>query len=563
MDDPGQQRPLAEEVPNPRELTMPVMGLVDRPDEDEVLRLAAASFPVLTPCRFEAWYLLRGERLVGRPDDRPGARDLAGVLGALTGEPGRVTLPGRPWAWAYPLSCPPGQVGYVVVSAAAEPAAECRAVLARLAQQTGAALTRAAQYRSESARTSRIRATNAELTGVNDRLRRCVADLEHARDTLITLIAAAGAGESGVAAALHAMTGCPVAVEDQFGNPLAWAGPDRPQPYPRQAPRRRGELLAEAGRRSVPLRDHDRLITLVQSRDRVLGVLALVDPERRAGRRESFALQHAAVVLATELSHQRHLAETELRLRGDLVGDLLTGCHTDTSVSRAAALGHDLRGPHHVLAVRWPGARSQDSVVPAVERAARLCDIDALVARRSDAVVVVAALPESWAAEHRWVELHHALSEVLPGTIGSIGVGGVQEFPAALPRSYSEALHALAIVEWSRGQGLMTFQELGVLRLLFTSEDRRGVEQFVQDWLGKLIAYDRARSTELVATLSRYYGCGGNYDATAAALHVHRSTLRYRLKRIRDLSGHDLGDTDCRLNLEIATQAWQVLRGSR
>jgi DNA-binding PucR family transcriptional regulator len=131
-----------------------------------------------------------------------------------------------------------------------------------------------------------------------------------------------------------------------------------------------------------------------------------------------------------------------------------------------------------------------------------------------------------------------------------------------LPRSYSEALHALAMVEWSRGCGVMTFEELGVLRLLFTSQDKHGVEQFVRDWLGVLIDYDRARSTELVTTLSRYYGCGGNYDATAAALHVHRSTLRYRLQRIRDLTGHDLGAADCRLDLEIATQAWQILRGS-
>jgi sugar diacid utilization regulator len=405
---------------------------------------------------------------------------------------------------------------------------------------------------------------NVELEAVNDRLRHTVAELEQTRETLTTLtaVAAAGAGENGVAAALHELTGYPVAVEDQFGNPLAWAGPDRPQPRPPQSPRRRAELLAEAGRTSVPLRDHDRLIALVQSRDGVLGVLALLDPDRRAGRPESFALQHAAVVLGIELAHQRHLAEAELRLRGDLVGDLLTGSHSESTFSRAAALGHDLHGPHHVLAVRWPGAHEEEGVVPAVQRAVRLCHIDALVARQSNAMVVVAAAPQSWGAEQHWAELHHALSEVLPSTRGSIGVGGVQESPAQLPRSYTEALHALAMVEWSRGSGVMTFEELGVLRLLFTSQDKRGVEQFVRDWLGVLIDYDRERSTELVTTLSRYYCCGGNYDATAAALHVHRSTLRYRLQRIRDLTGHDLGAPDCRLDLEIATQAWQVLRGS-
>jgi sugar diacid utilization regulator len=564
MDVPGHLQLWLEQLPDPRQPTVLDLGRVDCTDEDEILQLAAASFSALTPCRFEACFLVREDRLVGRPGDPPDAGGLAGALTVPTGEPGPVALSGRPWAWAYPLSRPPGHVGYVVVSAAAEPAPECRAAMARLAQQTGVALVRADLYRSGVDRVSRIRAVNVELATVNDRLQRTVAELEQARETLTTLtaVAATGAGERGVAAALHAMTGYPVAVEDQFGNPLAWAGPDRPQPYPRQSPHHRVELLAEAGRRSVPLRDHDRLITPVQSRDGVLGLLALVDPERRAGRPESFALQHAAVVLGIELAHQRSLAETELRLRGDLVGDLLSGSHTGSAIPRAAALGHDLHGPHHVLAVRWPEAQDEAGVVLAVQRAVRLCDIDALVARQSDAVVVVAAPPESWGAAHHWGELHSALSEILPGPRGSIGVGEVHDSPAELPRSYSEALHALAMVEWSRGSGVMTFEELGVLRLLFTSQDKHGVEQFVRDWLGVLIDYDRARSTELVTTLSRYYGCGGNYDATAAALHVHRSTLRYRLQRIRDLTGHDLGAADCRLDLEIATQAWQVLRGS-
>ena len=42
---------------------------------------------------------------------------------------------------------------------------------------------------------------------------------------------------------------------------------------------------------------------------------------------------------------------------------------------------------------------------------------------------------------------------------------------------------------------------------------------------------------------------------------IHRSTLRYRLRRIRELTGHELGAVDTRLNLHIATRAWQLLGG--
>jgi DNA-binding PucR family transcriptional regulator len=59
--------------------------------------------------------------------------------------------------------------------------------------------------------------------------------------------------------------------------------------------------------------------------------------------------------------------------------------------------------------------------------------------------------------------------------------------------------------------------------------------------------------------VSRYLECGRNYDRTAHALNVHRSTLKYRLQRIREVSGHDLGDPDVCFNLQLATRALATL----
>ena len=40
---------------------------------------------------------------------------------------------------------------------------------------------------------------------------------------------------------------------------------------------------------------------------------------------------------------------------------------------------------------------------------------------------------------------------------------------------------------------------------------------------------------------------------------LHRSTLRYRLQRLREISGLDLADPDTRFNLQLATRAWATL----
>jgi hypothetical protein len=40
-------------------------------------------------------------------------------------------------------------------------------------------------------------------------------------------------------------------------------------------------------------------------------------------------------------------------------------------------------------------------------------------------------------------------------------------------------------------------------------------------------------------------------------------TLKYRLQRIREISGLDLSDPDTRFNFQLATRAWQTLAALR
>jgi DNA-binding PucR family transcriptional regulator len=107
------------------------------------------------------------------------------------------------------------------------------------------------------------------------------------------------------------------------------------------------------------------------------------------------------------------------------------------------------------------------------------------------------------------------------------------------------------------------FDELGVYRIFAYLGDTTEVERLVRQWLGPLLDYDAKKGSQLVMTLSHYLECGGHYDATAQAVSVGRSTLKYRLQRIREITGYDLSDPDTRFNLQLATRAWQTLVGLR
>jgi DNA-binding PucR family transcriptional regulator len=140
--------------------------------------------------------------------------------------------------------------------------------------------------------------------------------------------------------------------------------------------------------------------------------------------------------------------------------------------------------------------------------------------------------------------------------------GRIDEFP----HSYREAQLALKIQQAVGGRERLTlFDDLGVYQVLATVQDPATLERFVREWLGTLMDYDATHGAQLVMTLSEYLECGGNYDATARVLSVHRSTLKYRLRRIREVSAYDLRLPDTQFNLQLAARAWrtmQVLRGT-
>ena len=461
-----------------------------------------------------------------------------------------MAIDGRGWGWAFPLGGLDDQLGFLVVSAASHAPAGERFLLQVLAHQAGVALANARLHESQRLATAELTAANATLAETIRALRSSTAI--HDR---LTRVAVAGEGEDGIARALHELTGYPVAVEDRWGNLRAWAGPERPDPYPKDPPARREELVRRLSREGLPLREGDRLVTLAHPAADVIGVLALADPGRTAGTQEQVALEHGATVLAMELARLHSIAETELRVRRDLVEELLAGADDASALARARALGYDLQRPHRVVVISGQAHPSdQDVFLHAVRRAARAAGVGTLMTARGGAVVLLA----EDAAD--WDRLHDAVHTELGGGC-RIGVGGQCARPRDFPRSWRQARFALKMQdEPGRSDQVIVFDQLGVYRVFSDLTDPVEVEGFVREWLAGLLDYDARKNGVLVQTLSAYLECGASLEATSKALVVHRSTLKYRLQRIREISGHDLSDADARFNLQLATRALRTLR---
>ncbi|MCU1454884.1 MAG: sugar diacid utilization regulator [Acidimicrobiales bacterium] len=550
----GTEAVLRDQLASFRALHVLAMVMTGTRDEDEVARLALAAVGSLS--RMAAvgahvdgsWSIVEGW---GRPRDAASIERQLPALGLAGGE---VVVAGQGWGWAYPLVGLAGAGDHLVVSGPSEPREHERFVLTVLAQQTGASVANARRHRQEQKGAEALRAANASLEQSMASLQRNV-DI-HER---LTQVAVSGEGRDGIARAVHELTGYSIAIEDTYGNLGAWAGGGRPDPYPKEPTESRSDLLQRALHDSRCVRDRGRVLALARSGDEVLGVIALVDPGGQAGEPEMVALELGATVLAGELAHLRNLAESELRLRRDLVEDLLSGTEAESALNRARALGYDLERPHCVVVVKGVGRRDgPDELFHAVRRAARDTRAGSLLVARGPTVVLLGNLGTDWEL------LRAGVLAELGGGHCRLGVGGTCDQPADFPHSYRQALLALQLQESAGARDQATdFEELGIYRVLSEVPEGGMVDDFVERWLGPLLAYDAHRRARLVETLGAYLDCGGSYDATAEVLSLHRSTFRYRLQRIREVSGLDLGDPDVRFNLHVATRAWRTLEAIR
>jgi DNA-binding PucR family transcriptional regulator len=135
----------------------------------------------------------------------------------------------------------------------------------------------------------------------------------------------------------------------------------------------------------------------------------------------------------------------------------------------------------------------------------------------------------------------------------TLGGGGSGLGVAELARSMSEALVALNLAKGrTPGFRVVGHRDLGSHALLLALLDPNVLRGFREQVLGPIERWDHDRKSELVQTLRVFLMNGGRMRATAAQLHIHHNTLRYRLRRVEVLTGRRLDEAADRLDLQIA-----------
>jgi sugar diacid utilization regulator len=466
---------------------------------------------------------------------------------------GPLSLPGEAWSWGFSLGRPDGSTGHLVVSADAAPPADDLFLVRLTAQLAGNAVThlrardRTRVLRGELERTQNALETTAEL------LDWCTVVRERLHEVVV-----ARSGPQGIALAIHDMTGQTVEIEDRDGRCWARAGATESVNH-RVAGTGEGRrwLLDRARRAGGPFWHDGDLIVPAHSGEDVVGLLVVVDADRDLAEGELLALEDGATLVALELAHVREVAEVEGRLGRDLLNELLDGRDPVTVSSRALALGCDMDRTHQVVLLEPRDPHQLEAFGKAVRRVVRASGAGPLLTFHENQVAVLARVDADWEA------LRASVAADPGGGPCRVALGAPCTEPGDIPRSLRQAQLGLRLQEVLGGEDRVTaFEQLGIYRLLAELAEVGGVERYIQEWLQPLqplLDYDEAHRSELVETLSAWVEWGGRQDATARALSVHRSTLKYRLQRIRAISGWDINDPEILFNLQLATRALRTL----
>jgi PucR family transcriptional regulator, purine catabolism regulatory protein len=374
-------------------------------------------------------------------------------------------------------------------------------------------------------------------------------DAEH----VLTRAVMEGGGVEGIAASLAKVIGGWALLLDLHGLPLAATSPAARQRSPRVWEELQGSRPDGKGF-SLTLVDRGHHIWV-----QPVGALGRVEAFLAVGKRDALSPMdrivagHALSLFAIELAKSRAVADAERRLQGDFFDALVGGALPPQEAVRGLTrFGFERDAELVVAAVEGAPGRSPDELAYSAEDHLSRSGGAYLISRNDKGIHVLlpsAPVPELGA-------LRAAIAERLGGDV-RLGSGG----PVAaeqVGRSLREARYALQVCRLE-GWDSAGFEDLGTYRLLLSMADPDALRAFADAMMKPLDAYDREQGGELTGSLRAFLQHNARWETAAAELFVHRHTLRYRMRKVEELTGRDLSSSFDRMEFWLALRARELL----
>jgi purine catabolism regulator len=285
--------------------------------------------------------------------------------------------------------------------------------------------------------------------------------------------------------------------------------------------------------------------------------VAIVIDSGGLGEFERLILQQAAVVVALELMRRRVARDTERRLAGDVVAEAVQG-QLDPAELRHRLDPFGISGEAVVLVFALDDPAAAE---PVLERALAQQGCAGVVApHASGGRDLLCAIVDAEANDT--LEIAAAARQALAAERGAVRVGASRPAPvASLTRSFHEARCALEATALTNGEAppVASWRDLGAFTLLLSLQDDEALRLYCESVLGPIEDGDAEYGGELLRSLEAFIEQNGQWERAARQVFCHRHTLRYRMRKIEELTGRDLGRAHDRIEFWLALRARELV----
>jgi purine catabolism regulator len=132
----------------------------------------------------------------------------------------------------------------------------------------------------------------------------------------------------------------------------------------------------------------------------------------------------------------------------------------------------------------------------------------------------------------------------------------------SLRLSFHEARCALEAVRLQNGDApeVASYKDLGAFQLLLSLQDDDALISYCRGVLGPVEQGEGDYGDELLRSLDVFIEHNGHWEKAASALYCHRHTLRYRIRRIEQLTGRDFSHARDRIEFWLALRGRELAR---
>jgi len=239
---------------------------------------------------------------------------------------------------------------------------------------------------------------------------------------------------------------------------------------------------------------------------------------------------------------------------GDVLAEVLTG-HLYPEDLQARLRPFGIGEQVAVLAFRPPDASAAAAVVERILARER---VPSLVAIRAGLLCAVVD-----PGEDAPIELARKIRAELASRFGEVRAAASRATAThSLRMAFHEARCALEAVRLRNGSApeVASYADLGAFQLLLSLQDDDALSSYCRSVLDPIEQGEGDYGDELVRSLDVFIEHNGHWEKAANALFCHRHTLRYRIRRIEQLTGRDFSNARDRIEFWLALRGRELAR---